>query len=627
MTPSTLLFLTTQLIVCVAVAWACGVLVLARLSPRIEASSAQSFGVPERALTSALSFLALGVVLMVGNIVTGGAVFAARWLVPVVGIALVIRAMRERPLRRPSMDRKHIGVVVLGVLLIAIFVVPVLLTGSGVRAGDPPWHLGWTEQLLAGEPVPTGPAPEFGRNAYPWGFHAVLATMVRLTPGSDPLIAHETVHMALVGLIPLAAACLARLVNRRAGVPAAWLAGLVGGFGWLSPSRGFVASPSEARFGADLVVASPNSVYELFPPALPREVALVALGAATLFLATALRAGDRKLQVVAGAAMGAVGLISVPMMLSAVAWSVAMCVVMIRANRIRSAVAVVASAVLVFALWAGPVVADYLRFNGFVDITPQLGKEWELGVALASWGILLPLAIAGIALLISQPPLLSRPLLACIAASAVLFTLALARARLDWGLFGNETLLHQGRMWPPLHLLGAAAGGLALVAAYGWLRARSRPAAVVFVATVLALGIASPIVAAGGITKVLRSHTEGFDYAEPDLARDAFVRRAAAHLGPRDVVQVEGSDPLAFYLFQFSGTKLATYDDPRLIGNELRIRYADLAEQWDRRVLGDGFEPDYYVVQTSGPEVTDFAQAPIESGTFGGQTWELYASD
>lgn len=627
MTFSTLLFLATQLFVCTAVAWGCGVLVLARLHPRIERSSAQGFGAPERALASALAFFAFAVALMVGNIVTGGAVFATPWLVPLIAALVLVAALRQHPPRRPSIGRKHIGVVVLGGLLIAIFVVPVLLTGSGVRAGDPPWHLGWTEQLLAGEPVPTGPAPGFGRNAYPWGFHALLATMVRLAPGSDPLIAHETVHVALVGLIPLAAACLARLVNRRAGVPAAWLAGLVGGFGWVSQNRDFVASPSEARFGADLVVASPNSVYELFPPALPREVALVALGAATLLLATALRAGDRKLQIAAGAAMGSVGLISVPMMLNAVAWSVAMCAVMIRSKWVRSTVAVVGSAVVVFALWAGPVAADYLRFGGFVNITPQLGREWELGVALASWGVLLPLAIVGVALLLMQPPLLSRPLLACIGASAVLFTLALARARLDWGLFGNETLLHQGRMWPPLHLLGAASGGLALIAAYGWLRTRARPVAVLLAATVVALGIASPVVASGGLTKVLRSHSEGFDYAEPDLARDAFVRRSASHLGPRDVVRVEGSDPLAFYLFQFSGVKLATYDDPRLIGNELRIRYADLAERWDRRMLGDGFEPDYYVVESTEAEMIDFAEEPIESGTFGGQTWEMYADE
>ena len=66
----------------------------------------------------------------------------------------------------------------------------------------PPWHLGWTEQLLGGDPFPTGPAPEFGRNAYPWGLHATMATMVRLAPGTDPLVAFETLHLVLIAAHP-----------------------------------------------------------------------------------------------------------------------------------------------------------------------------------------------------------------------------------------------------------------------------------------------------------------------------------------------------------------------------------------------------------------------------------------
>lgn len=324
---------------------------------------------------------------------------------------------------------------------------------------------------------------------------------------------------------------------------------------------------------------------------------------------------------VAGAAMGAVGLISVPMMLSAVAWSASMCLLMIRSDRTRSLIAIVGSALAVFALWAAPVLADYVRFDGFVNITPQLGVEWELGVALASWGVLLPLALGGAIALATQPPILSRPLLACLFASVALFALAMARAGLDWGVFGNETLLHQGRMWPPLHLLGAALGALAFLAAYGWLRRRARALGALFVTAVVVLGLASPVVAATSITRILRSHTEGFDYAEPDLARDAFVRRAARHLGPGDVVEVEGSDDIAFLLFQFSGTKLASYDDPRLIGNELRVRFSDLARQWDRRALGEGFDADYVVRRARG------TGDPIERGTFAGETWELVPSD
>jgi len=620
-TVPTLLFVLAQFVACSAIAWACGVLVLARIEPRIDSSPAPGFGAPERALVSALSFLGLSVLLMVAHMLSGGAAFGIPGLVPAAGIMLVVLALRIRRPRRPAPVEHRLPLVALAAVLIALYAAPVLIAGSGVRTGDPPWHLGWTEQLLAGDPVPTGPAPELGRNAYPWGFHGVLATMVRTVPGSDPSIAHETMHLYLIGLIPLSAACLARSVNRRAGLAAAWLVSLVGGLGWIARAPAFVASPSEARFGADLVVASPNSMYELFPPALPREVALVALGAAALLLATAIRSQDRGLQLTAGAAMGAVGLVSVPMLLNALAWSVGMCLLMIRRDRVRSVLMILSGAVAVFALWAGPVASNYLRYDGFVNITPQLGVEWDLGVALASWGVLLPLAIGGVIVLLTQPPILSRPLLACVAASVVLLTLAVARARLDWGLFGNETLLHQGRMWPPLHLAGAAAGALALLAAYGWIRQRAQTLGTAFIVIVVLLGVASPVIAATSITGILSSHSKGFNYAEPDLARGAFARRAAAHLDPDDVVQVEGSDDLAFLLFQFSGTKLATYDDPRLVGNDLRIRYSDLAEEWNRRTREDGFEPDF-IARRGDSSVT-----ALEEGTFNGEHWELVAAD
>ncbi|MEA2451311.1 MAG: hypothetical protein QOG04_21 [Actinomycetota bacterium] len=618
------MLVAAQLAACLVVAWACGVVALERLDRRVEAAGGERFGSAERALISALAFLGLCVVLMVGHIVTGGVIFGVPGVVPAIAVALVVVAWRKRAPRWPHLERKHLSLALLAIALIAIYAVPVFLSGSGVRAGDPPWHLGWTEQLLHGDPVPTGPAPEFGANAYPWGFHSILATMVRLVPGSDPLIAHETMHLLLIALIPLAAACLARLVNPKAGFAAAWLAGLAGGFGWVhSGLRAFDATPTEARFGADLVVASPNSVYELFPPALPREVALIALGAATLMLAVALRSGDRRLQLVGGAAMGAVGLISVPMLLTAVAWSVAMCLITVKKDRIRASAAVLGGAVVVFALWAGPVLRDYIRYDGFVNITPQLGVEWDLGTALASWGILLPLAIAGIGILLAQPRVVSRPLLACLGGSLLLFGLSIARAKLDWGVFGNETLLHQGRMWPPLHLLGAACAGVAAVVAYGWLRARARALAVSLGAVVALLGIASPVVAAGGLTHLLDTHTKGFDYAEPDLVSGSFMRRAASHLSPDDVVRVDGSDELAFLLFQFSGVKLANYDDPRLIGNELRIRYSDLAAQWDRQDLDEGFEPDYVVRPVAGPIIT----LEIEQGRFDDEFWELVPAD
>ena len=620
MTPDGYALVAAQLTAVGLVMLAAGSLTVGWLDRRIGTAEGERFGPPERTLLSILSFFGFAIAAMVVHLITDGAVFGLPGVVPgLAAVLLVVAALRTKLVWRPS--KRDLPVVVLGLVLGSIYLLPILVTGgSGVRTGDPPWHLGWTEQLLAGESVPTGPAPEVARNAYPWGYHSILATIVRLVPGSDPLVAHETVHVMLIAAIPLAAACLARLVNRRAGLATAVLAALAGGFGWLrSGSSAFVASPSEARFGADLVVASPNSVYELFPPALPREVALVVLGAATLAVVTSIRLRDRRMQIVAGAAMGLVGLVSVPMFVTAIVWTVAVCLVAVRSDRMRTLATIVGSGLAVFSLWAGPLAVDHLRFGGFVDITPQLGVEWALPIALASWGVLLPLCIAGVVLAIAtQPPMVVRPLLACLAGSCVLLGLSIARTRLDWGVFANETLLHQGRIWPALHLLGAAFAGIAVMAGYGWVRARSRALATVLVAVVVTMGAASPVVAARGLTTILDRNLKGFDYDGRDLATDSFARRAAPELGPGDVVAVEESDELAFLMFQLSGVRLASYDDPRLIGNELRIRFADLADAWDERTATGGFEADFLIRRSEDPVAGEIA-----SGGFRGERWVM----
>jgi hypothetical protein len=317
--------------------------------------------------------------------------------------------------------------------------------------------------------------------------------------------------------------------------------------------------------------------------------------------------------------MGVVGLISVPMLVTAVVWLVAICLTVERSERGRTFAVITGSAAAVFLLWAGPVIASYLRFGGFVDITPLLGVEWSLPTALASWGILLPIAIAGLILVITtQPPVIARPLLAYIAGSCVLLALAIARSRFDWGVFANETLLHQGRIWPPLHLLGAALAGIAVVSGYGWLRARSRPIAVTAIAITLAVGAVSPVVAARGLTDILDRDLKGFTYDRADIDANSFLRRAAPEVGPDDVIRVEGSDELAFLMFQLSGVRLATYDDPRLVGNDLRIRFADLARQWDARMASDGFDADL-VVRRSDVRVA----GQVAGGRFHGEEWVM----
>ena len=575
---------------------------------------ARWLGLPERALFAVAGFVVLAAALMVGHVITGGAVFGTPFVVPVAAIVLLIAARGRIDLPH-GISRLQLALVVC--LLFVLYLTPALSGGSSLRTGDDPWHLGWTEQLLSGEPVPTGPAPEFSRNAYPWGWHAVLATLVRVVPGTDPLIAHEALHIVLILAIPLGAACLARRLKPDAGWWAAAAAAFIGGFGWVAArATEFITSPTQARYGADLVAASPNSVYELFPPPLPRELGLVVLAAAAVAIAWARSSNDARVVAGAGVLVGTVGLVSVPLFTSAIAWAVATWV--ITRGSWRHAALLGGVAMVVFGFWAGPTVASYLRYGGFVNITPTLGKEWDLWTALTSWGLLLPLSIIGVVITARVKDIAARAVVGFALGSALLLAVSIARGVFDWSLAGNATLLHQGRAWPPAHLLAAAFGGVALMVGFAWLRKRSRVLAPIVATAVMVVGAASPALASRQLTLIIQEQKDGFSYASPDLASGTFVDRASEVLDPDDVVSVPSSDDLAFLLFQFSGCRLAHYDDTRLDGNDLRIRYADLADEWDAQMAADGFRADYLALPEASSE-----QRVVVRGEFAGETWVL----
>jgi hypothetical protein len=443
---------------------------------------------------------------------------------------------------------------------------------------------------------------------------------VRLVPGTTPLVAHEALHLLILVAVPLGAACLARRLHPRAGWAGAAAASLVGGFGWLTAREpDFITSPSEARFGADLVVASPNSMYELLPPAAPREVGLIALAAAATLLVLSLRTEHRSLRFLTGVLTGMVGLISVPLFVTALVWTVAGSLSAVRGRRLKSLRDIALPAFVVFALWAGPVAAAFIQLGGFVNITPKLGVEWALPTALWSWGLLLPLAALGIVGAARARHGQAQTMLALAAGSALTLTLAIARGAFDWELAGNTTLLHQGRVWPPAHLLAAAFAGLGLTIAYEWVARGAPGLARAGVTAVLGVGVVSPLFGSVRLAEIIEAREDGFQYARPEIEQGSFVRRAADSLTPDDIVLVEGSDDLGFLLFQFSGVKLAVYDDSRLDHNDLRIRYRDLAESWDRRMQRGGFEPDYRVE----PVTSGSREGAVTAGDYGGDTWAL----
>lgn len=598
-----------------AVGWVVGDALLRRAFG-IEHGQPRTVGRAERALAALLGGVVFAVALMVLNLLSRGAVFGIPGVVPLFAAGVILYGWDKETLPRGLPWR---GLLVVGGLVVLLYALPVWIAGSGLRSGDPPWHLGWTAELLGGEPLPVGPAPVFARNAYPWGFHAVLATLTRLVPGSDVPTALEALHLLIACGVPLAAACLARRVRRDAGWTAAFAASLIGGFGWLS-ARGpaFSPSPRAAAFGADMVVASPNGAYELFAPALPRELGLVLLGACGMLLALAVARAERRIGILAGLAAGVAGLVSVPVMLAGLVWAGFLGLVIGKLRR-RPVLFALPVALAVFALWAGPVAAQYVRHGGFVDVTPRLGVEWPLGQALLSWGLLVPGALAGLWICRRTRTPGARTLLALALASLLLLGASLARRSFGWELLNNETLLHQGRVWPVMHLLAAALTGVALRRGYELAAQHAKALAYAGAAAVCVVGAASPVLAAAGFADMLARRDGGFVYSAPDLRSGSFVRSAASHMGPGEVLDCD-EDALAFLLWQFSGVRLADYDDPRLDGNDLRIRYADLAAAWEERRAGEGFERDWLAVKESDAPP---GAVPVARGTYRGEVWLL----
>jgi hypothetical protein len=570
---------------------------------------------PERALFAIGGACVFSIAIMILHIASGGAIFNNAIVVPVVALVTIVLTARTGAWRVTVPWKPVIAAVL---LLFALFVIPMFAAGSTVREGDPPWHMAWTHELLDGQPLPDGHAPAFARNAYPWGWHGILATVTRLVPGGTPLLAHEALHVVLVLAIPVAAACLARRVRRDAGWYGAGAASLIGGFGWLSAmGQDFVATPTEARHGADMVVASPNSIYELFPPALPREMGLVLLGLTGTLLLYAVTDRRKSWWYAAGIASGSAALVSFPMLISAVMW-IAVAALAARGERVRVWLRVMVPTVVLFALWLGPLVYWYVTEGGFVDVVPVLGREWPLPLALSAWGILFPLAVVGVWLLVRSRTLEAKVLLGFAAASVAAILLAMARRRFGWGLQGNQTLLHQGRMWPVAHLLGAAFAGVAL--AHHAARFARRRAIAVRVATagLLAFGSISLLLSIPALSDLIAERDKGFVYADEDLAAGSFMRAAADHLSSGDIL-ISDDYGLAFKLFEFSGVSLGEYDDPRLDDNDARIRYRDLADRYIETMRSGGFRPTHVVAEErSAPQ-----GEVLETGEYEGRRWAL----
>ena len=406
MTLGVVVELTLQVVAAVVVGWVVGEWALDRFILRSWPQAKDDFGLPERALIAFLGLCVFAVVAMVLNLVSGGAVFGVPGIVTVAGLIAapgggVPACLAERG---ALVARRIVRTRTAGVLHAAG---PGRRFGgsprrppvaSGVdraapsRAADP-YRSGSRrvreERLSVGLPCP----PRDPRSADPRVLDAGCSDRVaRSDPAGPPAggCLHRTEAQTRRGVVR----CLGRQPHRRMGMgirPRRRVRRIPVTSAPRRRSRGRVtecglrALPSRAPARAGPYNAGDRRVVR----------GLAASAAQDLDQRNWWHHAGFRFAVAAGIAGGITGLISVPLFVTVVVWLVAAALVAPRGFKLPFLVGSIGVAVLVFALWAGPVAADYFHLGGFVNVTPHVGTEWPLGQGLLSWGLLAPAAAAG----------------------------------------------------------------------------------------------------------------------------------------------------------------------------------------------------------------------------------------
>jgi len=389
-------------------------LVTLALGALLAAGASRSFGVeldlPDALALAVPAVCAYAFVLELAHIVSGGRVFSDAWLVRglTAGVALLtaVAAVRRRP---PLGERRTwIALAVVSIAIVWIWGSPVArMVPLGSPGSDAGTHAGWAGQLLNGETTPSalisGPIP----NAYPWEFHAVLATVSELTPGGRPYGALPPLQLVQTAGAVFALFALGRRVAGRPGSEGgSWLGGTATAvLGALAGGNVFAllgVATGTPRTGG------PRGTYTLsaanLAPPVARDVGFVLFVAELFLLLLAARA--RRPWASLGAAGVVLGLAAITSPEFLFAGGGAALVVLILApaiRRLRALAAVFVPAVAILAVWLVPLVVSYVRLGGFVDTTVRAGIRLRPGDILLSWGLLIPFAAYGLAVSLARP--------------------------------------------------------------------------------------------------------------------------------------------------------------------------------------------------------------------------------
>jgi hypothetical protein len=526
---------------------------------------------PDVLALSVPALCAYAFVLELLHIASRGRVFSDPWLVRDITVGAAVAAALVAARRRPPFGdgRTWAALAVVTVAIVGIWGSPIArivpLAPAGTDAGT---HAGWASQLIDGETTPSAPITGRIPNAYPWEFHALLATVAEITPGGRPYGA-----LAPLQLVQTAGAAFAlfalgrRVAGRRSGRPRSWLGGsatavfgaLAGGnvLALLGVATG---TPRAGGPRGTYVMSSAN----LAPP-VARDVGFV-LFAAALFLLVlvAERRGDPGPAVGAGIVLGLAAITSPEFFFAGAGAAVLVLALARGLPRLRSFLAVFVPALAVVAWWAVPLAVSYARVGGFVDTTVHGAIRLAPGALALSWALVVPLGVYGVVTALRRSgtgagrvtdPAALVPLSAAVAAMVAVLASGLIPGLLGAGF---DIVGRASRSWPILELALAILAAIGLTHLLERAAAANVPLAVAVAAVVLAVEVPLPVATSIDLPRQT-SRTPGL--ARALLGRGPNVFTALEDAGPGRCV-VAAPLGLATSVFAYAGYRLVAFRGP-----------------------------------------------------------------
>lgn len=551
-------------------------------------------------------------VLMMAHIISGGRVLSNPWIVRIVMVVaaaslLTLRSIRARKESDPK-PRSRAWAWLLTAAVAAGLVAcvwPVFQLFPMPASADTQLHAGWAMQLVSGDPVPTSTITGDVPNYYPWMFHALLAMISQLMPGGHAWIAFSVVQVLQVIAVVLGLFAAGRELTQRTtgGFGAAMFAAFSGGVGFVLLSgvdvatKGRVAGSNGAmEYLGDLLVTRPyNLSFYNLPPPVPRDVALALMASFIYLLAAAHSRKSFLLLTGGGVVAGLIGLTGGESWIIAMTIAVVVCLTGTGLPRFKALGAVVGPALLVYAAWFVPTLANYFSLGGFVNTTHVDPVVLPPAGFFGAWGLTIPFAIWGIVKAVPRIKMESGVRIAGGVLAAALAALLLSPFIPDLLGEGFSTLGTQHRYWPYVHLGVALFAALGFADLVGRAIARSVAGAASLVAASVAVGLFSPVIASLAITRIEdRSplHKTTKSSLEPGSRSVPVVLR---ELGGADCV-VAVPPALSRSVFAFTGYRHLLWQGEAPGPNRARIRWRDIYE----RIPGDKDRLDHNKTLTEG---------------------------